>query len=129
MNVNRLLSQKQLYINLTCEKLESFKKKSPAAMRKQLSQNNGSENAFIDKVAKQFIEEGSEIEKIEMVLILLMTESYFKGFSSWSTGSFDQSKHHKYCQRDEEEIQIIDDVLQKEKDWQNKGKWAEKLIS
>ena len=63
VDVNRLFARGVIEINLTSKSLTHSKKKSPAAMRKEIElqiMNRG--DVSIEKVAEQFLVEGSEIE-------------------------------------------------------------------
>ena len=127
--LSRLFAQRLLEINLTSKSLTQSKKKSPAAMRKEIElQIMDRGDASIEKVADQFLVEGSEIENRDGPYT---ADEYIptpKNIPADFLHSFDQIEHYNYNQKEEEnEPQNEDDFSSKEKDRQNKGKMNREL--
>ena len=131
--LNRLFAQRLLEINLTSTSLTQSKKKSPAAMRKEIElQIMDRGDVSIEKVAEQFLVEGSEIENRDGPYTADDYIPTSKNIPADFLHNFDQNEHYNYNEKEEEEKkepQNEDDFSPKEKDGQSKGKMNKELHS
>ena len=109
------------------------KNKSPAAMSKEIElQIMDRGDVSIEKVAEQFLVEGSEIENRDGPYTADDYIPTSKNIPADFLHSFDQNEHHNYNEKEEEKKRSLKTKMifhQRRKMNKIKGKWAENFTT
>ena len=116
----------------TLKSLIQSKKKSPAAMRKEIDlQIMDRGDVSIKKVAQKFLIEGSDIENRDSPFTADDNIPTPKNIPADFLHSFDQNEHYNYNEKEEEEKNLKMKMisLQRRKMNKVKGKWKKNLTT
>ena len=104
MDVEQTICTKTVTNKLTSTSLTQSKKKSPAAMCNEIElQIMDRGDVSIEKVAEQFLVEGSKIENRDGPYTADDYTPTSKNIPTDFLHSFDKNEHYNYCEKEEEE--------------------------